>query len=83
MATLEEFPDATIVRPSYVYGNEDEFLNRFGWFLKWSPFGVPVFNNGNTLMRPVYVGDVAQALCNLQSLKGMNGKICELFGYFL
>lgn len=50
------FPEATIVRPSDVYGFEDRFL-RYYASLRVFPFGiVPVLSRGNdTIKRPVYV----------------------------
>lgn len=56
------FPSATIVRPSVVFGSEDDFLNRFGALARMSPV-LPVFGGGaGTRFQPVYVGDVAEAL---------------------
>lgn len=51
----------TILRPTWVYGPEDVSLNRFLGFAKVLPF-VPVFGNGQQLMQPVFVEDVAKAV---------------------
>jgi len=54
-------PDATIIRPSLVFGPEDDFFNRFAKLSKWLPF-LPVFNGGTSKFQPVYVGDIARAV---------------------
>ncbi len=59
-AVRENFPNATILRPSLVFGPEDSFFNRFGAIGRISPF-MPVFS-GDTRMQPVYAGDVADAV---------------------
>jgi hypothetical protein len=57
-AVLEEFPDATIMRPSWIYGREDRFFNYYA-NLKILPFpfaGVPFLDRGlNTVKQPVFV----------------------------
>eukprot|EP00842_Homolaphlyctis_polyrhiza_P004520 jgi/Hompol1/5069/HPOL_004151-RA len=80
-AVLEEFPDATIVRPSNLFGYEDKLLNRFGWFAKWSPGSyIPVVNGGKTKLRPVYVGDVAAVLAKMIRDDSSVGRVVELYG---
>jgi uncharacterized protein YbjT (DUF2867 family) len=59
-AVRAAFPDATILRPSVVFGPEDEFFNRFARLAQISPI-LPVIA-GETRMQPVYVGDVADAV---------------------
>ncbi|KAJ3214864.1 hypothetical protein HDU67_001129 [Dinochytrium kinnereticum] len=80
MAVKEEFPTATIVRPSTLFGHEDKFLNMMGYYAKFSPFGFPLFNNGKTVVRPVYVNDVAVAISQLVRYVGSEGKTYELYG---
>jgi len=55
----EHFADAIILRPSVIFGPEDDFFNRFA---SLSRFG-PVLNiaGGDTLFQPIYVDDVAKA----------------------
>jgi NADH dehydrogenase len=53
-------PSATILRPSLVFGAEDQFFNRFAAMAQILPF-MPVIS-GDTEMQPVYVGDVADAV---------------------
>jgi len=53
------FPQAVILRPSVVFGAEDQFFNRFAAMTRLGPF-LPVVGAG-TRFQPVYVDDVAQA----------------------
>jgi uncharacterized protein YbjT (DUF2867 family) len=54
------FPNATIMRPSVVFGPEDEFFNRFAALARMSPV-LPLIGGGHTRFQPVYAGDVALA----------------------
>lgn len=54
------FPDATILRPSIIFGREDQFINRFAGLIRILPV-VPVIG-GATRFQPVFVGDVAHAV---------------------
>lgn len=56
---LAAMPDAVILRPSIVFGPEDEFFNRFGAMARIAPI-VPVIGP-ETRFQPVYVDDVAAA----------------------
>jgi NADH dehydrogenase (ubiquinone) 1 alpha subcomplex subunit 9 len=81
IAVKEEFPEATIVRPSWIYGHEDRFWNKMGWFVKWAPFSLVLApNGGNNTMRPVFVSDVAAALASMAKEDHTVGKVVELFG---
>lgn len=78
------FPNATILRPSIVFGADDDFFNRFAKLSKIMPF-FPLIGGGNTRFQPVYVGDVAKAALAIinQNDQGENsplGKIYELGG---
>ncbi len=59
-AVLNCFPNANIIRPSLIFGNEDTFFNRFAKLSLISPF-IPVVGS-NTKFQPVYVDDVAKAV---------------------
>lgn len=59
-AVREAFPSATILRPSIVFGREDQFINRFAGLIRMLPV-VPVIGGG-TRFQPVFVGDVAKAV---------------------
>lgn len=56
-AVLKAFPDAIIIRPSIVFGREDQFINRFAAMIAMLPV-VPVIGSA-TKFQPVFVGDVA------------------------
>lgn len=58
-AVLAAMPDAVILRPSVVFGPEDQFFNRFAAMARMSPL-VPLFG-AETRFQPVYVDDVAEA----------------------
>lgn len=78
-AVLEEFPGAVILRPSIVFGPEDEFFNRFAAMAQMSPF-LPLIGGGKTKFQPVYVGDVAAAVKAVLDGKAKPGAIYELGG---
>lgn len=78
-AVLEEFPSAIILRPSIVFGPEDEFFNRFAGMAQVSPL-LPLIGGGRTRFQPVYVGDVALAIANVVEGAGESGQIYELGG---
>ena len=72
------FPAATILRPSVVFGAEDQFFNRFGRIAALSPV-MPVIC-GQTRMQPVYVGDVADAIVAALLREDAPGRLYELGG---
>jgi uncharacterized protein YbjT (DUF2867 family) len=78
-AVLEALPSASILRPSVVFGPEDQFTNRFGALARMSP-ALPLIGGGATKMQPVYVGDVATAVANAVDGKTKPGATYELGG---
>ncbi|KAH8099265.1 hypothetical protein BXZ70DRAFT_1009082 [Cristinia sonorae] len=60
-AVWKACPTATVIRPSLVFGPEDDFFNRFAKLSRVLPF-MPVFGGGTTRFQPVYVGDIARAV---------------------
>ena len=78
-AVKEAQPNATILRPSIVFGPEDEFFNRFAAMARISPF-LPLIGGGHTRFQPVYVEDVAQAAVNALQKPAAQGEIFELGG---
>ena len=56
-AVLQAFPDAIILRPSIIFGREDQFINRFAAMISMLPI-VPVIG-ADTKFQPIFVGDVA------------------------
>ncbi len=72
-------PHATILRPSTVFGREDQFINRFAGMIATLPV-VPVLR-GAARFQPVYVGDVAQAaVAALDDEEAFGGRTFELGG---
>jgi len=67
-AVLAAFPEATILRPSIIFGAEDNFYNQFARMAYFFPF-MPVIGGGQTKFQPVYADDVAAAIetCLIQS----------------
>lgn len=55
------FPEAVILRPSVVFGPEDDFFNRFAALARVSPV-LPLIGGGHTKFQPVFVGDVARSV---------------------
>jgi len=60
-AVREVIPGAVILRPSIIFGPEDDFFNRFASMAVHSPV-LPLIGGGATLLQPVFVGDVAAAV---------------------
>lgn len=78
-AVLKHFPRAVILRPSIVFGPEDDFFNRFAGMTTLSPF-LPLIGGGKTRFQPVYVGDVADAVLSTLSHSEAAGQTYELGG---
>lgn len=79
-AVFKAFPNATLLRPSVIFGAEDNFFNMFAKLSMVAP-ALPLIAGGHTKFQPVYVGDVADTVIyclNNPSLTG--GKIYELGG---
>ena len=70
---------ATLLRPSIVFGPEDEFFNRFASMVQLAP-ALPLIGGGKTLFQPVYVGDIAQAVRNCTTDEATLGATYELGG---
>lgn len=73
------FPGAIIIRPSIVFGPEDNFFNQFAEMARFAP-ALPLIGGGNTLFQPVFVGDVADAIATLVERGVADGKTFELGG---
>ena len=79
-AVHETFPRATILRPSVVFGPEDNFFNQFAELARHLP-ALPVFGSGDgPRFQPVYVGDVADAIMAALDSDSARGKTFELGG---
>jgi uncharacterized protein YbjT (DUF2867 family) len=73
------FPRATILRPSVVFGPEDDFFNRFARLAQLLP-ALPLIGGGKTRFQPVYVGDVADAVMAVLDDPATQGQTYELGG---
>jgi NADH dehydrogenase len=78
-AVLDAFPEATILRPSVIFGPEDNFINMFASLAGLS-CALPLIGGGKTKFQPVYVGDVAKAVENALSRSDAMGQTYELGG---
>lgn len=77
-AVLQAFPEAVILRPSIVFGPEDDFFNRFAAMARFAPV-LPLIG-GDTRFQPVYVGDVAEAVALGVDGRLKPGTVYELGG---
>jgi len=78
-AVRAAFPTATVIRPSIVFGPEDDFFNRFAQMASISP-ALPLIGGGHTRFQPVYVGDLAEAIAQAAASDAHAGKTFELGG---
>jgi NADH dehydrogenase len=78
-AVREAFPEATILRPSIVFGPEDDFFNRFAAMARIAP-ALPLIGGGGTRFQPVYVADVADAVVADLESSSAKGETYELGG---
>ena len=84
-AVLEALPSATILRPSIVFGPEDHFFNRFAEMARNPVLHgilgfIPLIGGGKTRFQPVFVGDVADAVCAALDKREAQGRVYELGG---
>ena len=73
------FTAATILRPSIIFGADDNFFNRFAGLARLSPV-LPLIGGGKTRFQPVFVGDVAAAIATALSSEAARAKTYELGG---
>jgi NADH dehydrogenase len=73
------FPAATIVRPSVLFGEDDNFINMFAGIIRDLPM-VPVFG-ARSQLQPLWVDDAAEAIANaLAYPQAHGGKTYEIAG---
>jgi NADH dehydrogenase len=77
-AVLAAVPTGVILRPSVIFGPEDDFFNRFATMARFFP-AVPVVG-AQTKFQPVYVGDVAEAVATALAGGAKPGVTYELGG---
>ncbi len=73
------FPGAILLRPSVVFGPEDDLFNRFAALSRFSP-ALPLIGGGNTKFAPVFVGNIAEAVSRLIDKGESDGRVYELGG---
>ncbi|OKO68123.1 complex I NDUFA9 subunit family protein [Bradyrhizobium sp. NAS96.2] len=78
-AVQAALPSATIMRPSLLFGPEDEFTNRFAALARISPV-LPLVGGGVNTVQPAYVADVADAVADAVDGKAKAGSTYELGG---
>lgn len=78
-AVLAAVPSAVVLRPSIIFGPEDQFFNRFANLARFTP-ALPLIGGGETKFQPVYVGDVAEAALKALDGKAKPGTVYELGG---
>jgi NADH dehydrogenase len=78
-AVLAATPDAAIVRPSIMFGPEDNFFNKFAAMARALP-ALPLIGGGETRFQPVFVGDVAEAIARAVEGDAKPGTIYEAGG---
>ncbi len=78
-AVRDAFPQATIVRPSVIFGPGDGFFNLFAGLARVAP-ALPLFGGGQTRFQPVYAADVADAITGAPFDPSSAGETYELGG---
>ena len=72
-------PTSVIMRPSILFGPEDDFFNRFAALARIAP-ALPLPGGGHTRFQPVYAGDVAEAITRAVDGSANAGTTYELGG---
>ena len=78
-AALAAVPAATIIRPSIVFGPEDDFFNKFAALARMLP-ALPLIGGGKTRFQPVFAGDVGMAVAAAVAAETKPGATYELGG---
>jgi NADH dehydrogenase len=78
-AVREVYPDAAIARPSIVFGQGDNFFNRFATMAQFSP-ALPLIGGGETRFQPIFVGDLGRALARMVADPACAAQTYELGG---
>src|SRR5262245_25164366 len=76
---LAATPEATIFRPSVLFGPDDDFFNKFASLARFLP-ALPLVGGGHTRFQPVFAGDVASAIAKAATGETRPGTIYELGG---
>jgi uncharacterized protein YbjT (DUF2867 family) len=76
---LAAVPSAVILRPSVLFGPEDDFFNKFAAIARFAP-ALPLIGGGHTRFQPVFAGDVASAVVAAIEGRAKDGEVYELGG---
>src|SRR3954471_4876688 len=76
---LAAVPSAVILRPSILFGPEDDFFNKFAAIARLAP-ALPLIGGGHTRFQPVFAGDVASAVVAAIEGRAKGGGTYELGG---
>jgi len=83
-AARAALPSATVLRPSIVFGPEDSFFNRFAAMARLASYvplgGLPSIGGGKTKFQPIFVGDLAEAVCAALDRTDAQGQTYEIGG---
>lgn len=79
-AVREARLEHTVIRPSWVFGPEDESLNLFARIVRLVPGFFPQLGPGSQRINPVYVGDVAEALVRSVETEAARNAVFEIGG---
>lgn len=77
-AVLSAFPEATILRPSILFGDDDAFVMMFGQLISSFPV-LPVFGP-QAKLQPLFVDDAAEAVGNALGMAEARGRTYEIAG---
>ena len=76
---LAATPSAVVLRPSILFGPEDDFFNRFASMACFSP-ALPLIGGGRTRFQPVFAGDVAEGIVSAMEGRARPGATYEVGG---
>jgi len=76
---FDVLPKSVVLRPSVMFGPDDDFFNKLGFLASLSPV-LPLIGGGKTRFQPVFVRDVAEAIADAVEGKAAAGTVYELGG---
>ena len=76
---IKKIKNSLILRPSIVFGDEDNFINFFAQYAKFSPF-LPLIGGGNTKFQPILVSDLINIIVSCVNKKFNKGQVLEVGG---
>lgn len=79
LAVRQAFPDATIIRPSAMFGVGDALFSTLAGLARVLPV-LPLIGGGHTRLQPVYVEDVAEAVAHILADPGTARETYEFAG---